>query len=134
MSNKNVDLIKNAYGHFKTGNMPAVLEMLSPDVSWGMIGRPHDVPMAGIRKGKQGALDFFTTLNEVQELREFAPRKFVGDYDTVVVIGHTKWKMNKSGIEGENDWVHVFTIEDGYVTSFRGHQDTGLLAEAYHGR
>ena len=134
MSNKNVDMIKTAYGHFKTGNMPAVLEMLSPDVSWGMIGRPHDVPMAGIRKGKQGALDFFTTLNEVQELREFAPRKFVGDDDTVVVIGHTKWKMNKSGIEGENDWVHVFTIEDGYVTSFRGHQDTGLLAEAYHGR
>ena len=134
MSNKNVDLIKTAYGHFKTGNMPAVLEMLSPDVRWGMIGRPHDVPMAGIRKGKQGALDFFKTLNEVQELKEFAPQKFMGEDDTVVIIGHTKWKMNKSGIEGENDWVHVFTIEDGLVTSFRGHQDTGLLAEAYHGR
>lgn len=134
MTNKNVEMIKTAYGHFKTGNMPAVLEMLSPDVSWGMIGRPHDVPMAGIRKGKQGALDFFQTLQEVQELKEFAPQKFVGDDDTVVIIGHTKWKMHKSGVEGENDWVHVFTIKDGLVTSFRGHQDTGLLAEAYHGR
>ena len=134
MTNKNVDMIKTAYGHFKTGNMPAVLEMLSPDVTWGMIGRPHDVPMAGIRNGKQGALDFFKTLGEVQELKDFAPNKFVGDDDTVAVMGHTKWKMHKSGVEGENDWVHVFTIKNGLVTSFRGHQDTGLLAEAYHGR
>ena len=134
MSNDNLKRTQEAYAAFGRGDMQPLMDSLSPDVTWGMIGRPHDVPMAGIRKGKQGALDFFQTLQEVQELKEFAPQKFVGDDDTVVIIGHTKWKMHKSGVEGENDWVHVFTIKDGLVTSFRGHQDTGLLAEAYHGR
>ncbi len=36
-------------------------------------------------------------------------------------------------VSGENDWVHVFTIRNGKISAFRGHQDTGLLAQAYHG-
>ena len=89
---------------------------------------------AGIRNGKAGVMEFFKVLHEVQQLKDFTPQKFVATDDTVCVIGHTKWTMNNNGVSGENDWVHVITFKDGKIIKYRGHQDTGLLAEAYHAK
>ena len=132
MTNTNIKLVQDAYGAFGRGDIPAALEMMTPDVTWGMIGRSKDVPMAGIRDGKAGAAEFFRLLKETQELKSFEPQKFAAADDMVFVAGHTAWTMHRSGVSGENDWVHVFTIRDGKISAFRGHQDTGLLAEAYH--
>ncbi len=134
MSNENLKKVQDAYAGFGRGDMQPLMDILSPDVSWGMVGRPHDVPMAGIRQGKAGVNEFFKTLHEVQQLKDFAVQKFVASDDTVCVIGHTKWVMNDSGVAGENDWVHVITFKDDKVITYRGHQDTGLLAEAYHAK
>ena len=134
MDNDNLEKTQNAYAGFMRGDLEPLLNLLSSDVSWGMVGRTHDVPMAGIRQGKDGVLEFFRVLHEVQQLKDFAPQKFVASGDTVCVIGHTKWIMNKSGVAGGNDWVHVITFKDGKIISYRGHQDTALLAEAYHAK
>ena len=134
MSKTNLELVQDVYAAFGRGDMQALMDALHPDVTWGMIGRPQDVPMAGIRNGKAGVGEFFKILHEVQQLRDFAPQKFVATDDTVCVIGHTKWTMNNNGVAGENDWVHVLTLKDGKIIKYRGHQDTGLLAEAYHAK
>ena len=134
MSNDNLKNTQEAYAAFGRGDMQPLMDSLSPDVTWGMVGRPHDVPMAGIRNGKAGVMEFFKVLHEVQQLKDFTPQKFVATDDTVCVIGHTKWTMNNNGVSGENDWVHVITFKDGKIIKYRGHQDTGLLAEAYHAK
>jgi uncharacterized protein len=133
MNNGNLKLVQNIYAAFGRGDMQPLMDALDPNVTWAMIG-PEDVPMAGIRHGKAGVMEFFKTLKEVQQLREFAPLKFLAADDTVVVIGHTKWTMNNNGVSGENDWVHVMTFMNGKIISYRGHQDTALLTQAYHAK
>jgi uncharacterized protein len=96
MSAENIKLIQDAYARFQRADLPGLLDICCDDVTWGMIGREHDVPMAGIRTGKNGVVEFFTRLKATQQLLDFAPRKFVADDDTVCCIGHTKWKMHQS--------------------------------------
>ena len=132
MSDANIRLVQDMYAAFGRGDMPAVLDMLTPDVSCGMVGRASDVPMAGIRHGIAGAAEFFRLSHETQDLRSFEPRIFAAAGENVFVKGHSAWTMRRSGVSGENDWVHVFVIRNGKVAAFFGHQDTGLLAEAYH--
>jgi len=133
MTQSNIQRVQEIYGCFKRGDIPTVLSNLTDDAMFGMVGRAHDVPMAGLRQGKAGAAEFFRLLNETQELRGFTPKVFASNEDTVFVLGHTEWTMRSNGVSGENAWVHVFTFNKvGQCTGFQGHQDTGLLAEAYH--
>ena len=133
MNQNLIKRVQDIYQSFKTGDIPTVLAGLSEDASFGMVGRAHDVPMAGLRKGKAGAAEFFRLLNETQELRSFTPKSFAANQDTVFVLGHSEWTMRRNNVSGENAWVHVFSFNaQGQCTGFAGHQDTGLLAEAYH--
>ena len=132
MSHANIKIVQDAYAAFGRGDIPALLTLLADDVSWGMVGRPEDFPAAGIKQGKAGVAEFFRQLKDAQQITHFEPQRLLAADDTVVAIGHAGWIMNKSGITGENDWVHVFTFRDGKVATYRGHQDTGLLAAAYH--
>jgi ketosteroid isomerase-like protein len=132
MSEANIRLVKDMYAAFGRGDIPAILDMLTPDVTCGMVGRASDVPMAGIRHGVAGAAEFFRLTHETQDLRTFEPQLFADAGEHVLVKGHSAWTMRSSGVSGENDWVHVFIVRNGKVAAFFGHQDTGLLAEAYH--
>ncbi len=132
MTDANVKFVQDVYGAFGRGDIPTVLDALAPDVSWGMVGRPEDFPPAGIRSGKAGAGEFFRLLKETQQITRFEPLTFSAVDDKVFVSGRAEWIMCQSGVVGENEWLHVFTIRDGKVTMYRGYQDTGTLAEAYH--
>jgi uncharacterized protein len=132
MEKTNIKRVQDAYAAFGRGDMQTLMDMLHPDVSWGMVGDPKDVPMAGIHAGKSGVGEFFRLLHEVQQLEKFEPLKFLAGDDTVAVIGHTNWTMNRNGVSGDNEWVHVYTFKDGKIIQYRGHQDTAKLAAAYH--
>ena len=132
MSSANINLVQDIYAAFGRRDIPAMLEKLAPDATWGMVGRPEDVPMAGIRSGKAGAIEFFRILAETQDITSFEPQRFVGGENMVFAFGRIKWIMRRNGVAGENEFLHVFTIRDGMVCAWRGYQDTGSLAEAYH--
>ena len=87
MSAANTKLVQDLYAAFKRRDMPAVLDRLSPDVTWGMVGREQDVPMAGIRQGKAGAGDFFRITAETVEIVAFEPQTFLAAEDKVFVWG-----------------------------------------------
>lgn len=132
MSNANIKIVQDCYAAFGKGDIPAILAMLTDDVSFGMIGRREDVPMAGIHEGKAGAAEFFRCLSETQQITRFSPSDFAANEHNVYVGGSAAWIMNRNGVAGENAWVHVFTFRHGKISVFRGHQDTALLAAAYH--
>lgn len=132
MSQANIQLVQSVYAAFGRGDIAAVLDALTTDVSWGMVGREQDVPMAGIRSGKAGAGQFFQLLRETQEITRFEPLKFAATEDMVFCWGRAEWTMCASGVAGANDWLHVMTVRDGKVCEWRGHQDTALLAQAFH--
>lgn len=131
MSSANTKIVQDLYAAFKRRDLPAVLDGLAPDVTWGMVGREQDVPMAGIRHGKAGAGDFFRIMGATVEVTAFEPLTFHAVDDKVFCSGRWSWIMRNNGCPGENEWLHVFTFRDGKVTHYRGYNDTAHLATAY---
>lgn len=132
MTTANIKFVQDIYAAFGRGDVAAVVDACAPDVTWGLVGSPDDIPMAGIRSGRAGVGEFFRSLKETQQLTAFRPMTFADSGDTVFVLGNAEWIMNRNGVSGSNDWVHVITIRGGKVISYRGHQDTALLSHAYH--
>jgi ketosteroid isomerase-like protein len=131
MNNASIKIVQDLYAAFKRRDLQTVLDGLSPDVSWGMVGREQDVPMAGIRHGKSGAADFFRTMGETVEIVSFEPGSYLAADDKVFAWGTWRYIVRHNGCAGENEWLHVFTVRDGKIVNWRGHNDTAQIAAAY---
>jgi uncharacterized protein len=127
---ENTAVVQQAYNNFKTGNIQALLDQLSDNVTW-QLPEIEGVPLAGKRTGRDGVRDFFATLARDQEVLEFEPREAVAQGDKVVSLGDYKWRVKETGREFETDFVHVFTIRDGKIVAFREHFDSAVVAAAY---
>jgi uncharacterized protein len=131
--NPNVELIQSLYAAFGRGDIAGIVATTTPDVVWGLDGRPQDVPMLGHHKGQAGVQQFFKVLAETHDITSFTPQEFYADADKVFVIGRYSWTMKPSGRSGSSDWLHVWTIRNGKIAAMRSLNDTALLAEAYRG-
>jgi ketosteroid isomerase-like protein len=130
MSEQNVAIVQQAYNNFKTGNIQGLLDLLSEDVRW-QLPEVEGVPLAGKRTGRDEVGEFFATVASDQEVLEFEPLESVAQGDKVVSLGHYKWRVKATGREFESDFVHVFTIRNGKIVTFREHFDSAVVAAAY---
>lgn len=126
----NVRLIQEAYAAFGRGDVQAVLNALTPDIEWTIPGPPQ-VKICGVRRGQAQVGEFFRDLAEAEDIEQFEPRDFIAGGDKVVAIGHYRSKIRATGATADMDWVHVFTLRNGKVASFREFTDTLAVAEGY---
>jgi uncharacterized protein len=127
---QNIEAVKNAYAAFQSGDTQAVLDALTDDVVWELLG-PSQIPYAGTYNGKAATAEFFSTLAQSDEVEAFEPRRFFADGDTVVVLGHYAARVKANGAHAETDWVHVFTFRGDKVASWREYFDSARYALAY---
>jgi ketosteroid isomerase-like protein len=127
---ENTELVQQAYGSFRNGDIPAVLDSLSEDVQW-VTAEIKGVPVGGTWRGREQVGQFFQTLSDVQEARQFEPREFIAQDDRVVALGHYAWHVESTGREWESDFAHVFTVRDGKITRFQEYTDTAALGDAF---
>lgn len=127
----NTQIVKEAYAAFKRGDIHAILNMLADDVKWFLPGPTDIIPTAGMRHGREQVGQFFSTLNQNQEAKEFEPQAFVAQGERVVALGHYVWRVKSNGRQYESDWAHVFTLRDGKVVGFQEYYDTGACADAF---
>jgi uncharacterized protein len=133
MSAANIALVQSLYAAFGRGDIATIVGAAAPDIAWEVVGRQSDYPLLGARKGPDGVREFFRLIGELQQVLSFAPRDFHAAGDLVFVFGSEGWKVLKSGKTVETEWLHVFTIKNGRVASFREFTDTAQFAEAYRG-
>jgi ketosteroid isomerase-like protein len=126
----NVQLVRLEYEHFKTGNIPALLGLVSEDVEW-QLPDIASVPFSGKRRGREQVGQFFAAVNREQETLQFEPRQLIAEGDSVVAIGHYAWRVRSIGRQFDCDWAHVFTVRGGRVAAFQEFTDTALAAAAY---
>lgn len=127
---ENTKTVKQAYDYFKSGNIEGVLSLMSNDVDW-RLPNIENMPHAGTRKGLEQVTEFFSTLAEAQDAKQFDPNEFIAQGDRVVALGHYIWKVKANNREYESDFVHVFTVRDGKITSFDEYFDTTPATMAY---
>jgi ketosteroid isomerase-like protein len=130
MSQNNVQVIQQAYGNFRTGNIGALIDQMDDRVVWD-IPSIANVRISGRREGRNRVLEFFQYLGADQESVAFEPREFFSQGDKVVTLGHYDWIVKGTSKRWGGDFVHVFTVRDGKVVHFQEYLDTAAVAEAY---
>ena len=99
-------------------------------MEWTLQG-PSVIPFAGTRHGREGVAEFFSSVGETLEFEQFEPREFVGQGDTVAVLGYEHLLIKPTGRTFEQEWAHVYTLRDGKVAKFRAFEDTAAYVAAF---
>ena len=82
-----IEIIQQLYGAFGRRDMPAILEMLSPEVEWGEPSNPYN-PAGGMRRGHEGFLEWANVGRQAEDILVLEPRKMLVDEDSVAVVGY----------------------------------------------
>jgi len=121
----NRDIVKGMYDSFSTGNVPAVLDAMDPNIVWNEAENvpyadrnPYIGPTAvleGLFYRLGSEWDYFT-LSDI-ELHET-------NDDMVIAAGHYNGKYKKTGKVVKAQFAHHWTLENGKVTKFQQYTDT----------
>jgi hypothetical protein len=124
----NLDIVKQLYAAFGTGDLPRLLGTLDSAVTWAV---PGTAPWSGEGRGHEHVQRFFQSFGSRAALEKFEPRSFLADGDQVVVTGYEEGKARDTGRAWKAHFTHVFTLAQGKVTAHREYVDTQAVAEAF---
>jgi ketosteroid isomerase-like protein len=125
----NVETIQALYQAFGQGNLPAILERLSPNVRWEAWA-DHSAQRAGhpffaARDGREGATEFFTVLAQQATVHEFKVLDLFGSGRQVAVEVELDWTYLPTGRRQRDEELHLWTFgDDGLVQRMRHYVDT----------
>ena len=124
----NLAAIRGAYEAFSRGDVPAVLAVLAPDVSWT---EAEGFPYGGTYVGPEAVLQgVFMKLGTEWDGFAAVPSEFVADGDTVVALGTYSGKFRATGKSFAAPFAHVWQLRDGKVARFRQYTDTVVVRAA----
>ena len=128
----NVEFVKGLYAAFKRGDGQPWMDALTESSTWQLYG-PPELALCGLRTGKAQIADFFQTLMTTLEFKNSIQHRFIGDGDTVDVLGYVHSMVRATGRDFKSEYAHVLTIRDGKLISYREYLDTAQLLAAYSG-
>ena len=123
-------LVAEAYRAFGARDVPALLDLLSPDVEWGEAANPL-IPSAGMRRGVDGVLEWLRIGNQTEDIQDFEVHRILVDGDMAAAVGRTRIVARPTGKTYEMDFVHLVTVAGGRITRFVEFFDTWAAAEAF---
>jgi uncharacterized protein len=124
----NSEIVRSLYEAFARGDIPAVMQMLSPEIRWTEAeGFPH----GGVYTGADAVLQN-VIVNLGSEWQTFAvsPEAYVADGDTVVSLGTYTGVYKATGKGFSAPFAHVWTLRNSKVVRFHQHTDTALVQQA----
>ena len=127
---QNLQATQKLYAAFGSGDIPAVLDALDPDIVWENPG-PEGFRYFGTHRGRAAILEnVFGFIAENLDLQVFEPRDMLAKGDKVVVLIHYEGVARRTGRRIVQDIAHAFTFKDGRPVHFRDHQDSAQVAAA----
>ena len=126
----NLMIAQGIYTAFGQGNIPAILDVFADDVELHEPpgGAP---PFTGIYRGRDGAATFFQEMIGAVDVLMLEPQEFVAQGDTVVVLGHYRFRPKATGIPYDTDWAMVWWFRGGKISKFQIHYDTATERLAF---
>ena len=124
----NVSLVKNLYDAFGSGNIPAVLGAMSPDIRWHQAESNPYMPSGEAWVGPDAVLNnLFIRLGAEWDGFTVHPKSFHNAGGSVIVEVRYSGTYKATGKEMDTQACHVFDIKDGKVTRFQQYVDTAKL-------
>lgn len=124
----NVDLVRQAYADFATGNVPGVLALFDPAIEWRESrGMPY-VKGDGIYTGAEAIVtSVFMQLPVFFEGFTIIINELIGAEDKVVMVGYYEGTNKATGNSFKANASHMWTIKDGKLTHFFQVADTATV-------
>lgn len=123
-----LDLVRGLYAAFASGDVPAFLAALSPDIRWCEAegfpladGNPYVGPDAIV----QGV---FARLGDHWSDFRVEPGEFAGSGDVVTMFGRYRATGKATGKPLDVQVAHTFWVQDGKVVRFQQMCDTAAVA------
>lgn len=115
----NVDVVKQAYSNFETGNVPAVLALFDPQIEWRECKGMPFVKDDGIYIGPEAVVTkVFMNLPVYFDGFNIAANEIFGVDDKVVMVGYYQGTNKATGHPFKANATHVWTLKDGKMTHF----------------
>ena len=126
----NVEVVRDAYAAFGSGDLPKLLGLMASDVVWEFPASSV-IPWAGTFTGPGEVGRFFAAVMEHSEPQAFEPLHFVAAEDRVLVLGRERFRVKSTGRTWACEWAHAMTVRDGKIARFREYTDTAAIAGAF---
>ncbi len=124
----NLEIIKQGYGYFAKGNIPAVLSLFHSDIEWNESKGFPFVKGSGIFVGHGEIVEgVFSQLAEFYDNFNIEIREIFGCGDKVVMMGYYKGTLKETGKDFKANAVHVWTLKEGKATNFFQAVDTASV-------
>ena len=128
----NTTVIQNLYSAFNRGNVQAIVSNTSQNAEWLNDGPVGAVPYFGDFTGRIS--DFFSAIGESTTGGKVEIDRYIGLGDVVITEGRFTATVRSSGARINARIAHVFTLQNGIVTSWRGYGDTASVLAAHTGK
>lgn len=124
----NVNLVKDLYAAFGRGDVPAVLNAMSPDIHWHEAeGNPY-MPSGEAWVGPDAVLNnLFMKLGAEFEGFSVHPKSFHDAGDSVIVEARYSGKYKATGKSLNAQVCHVWDVKNGKLIRFQQYVDTAQL-------
>jgi hypothetical protein len=127
MSEENVELVKDVYGAFARGDVPAVLGAFADDIEWF---EAEGMPYGGLYRGPDAvAQNVFGPITADVDGFALVQEEFIASGGTVAAVVRYTGTGKATGKALDVPAVHVWDIRDGKLARFRQFIDTVKYAE-----
>lgn len=124
----NVDLIKQGYSFFATGNVEGVLGLFDPAIEWNECKGMPFVKDDGIYKGHEAIVkNVFMNLPVYFDGFNISVNELFGADDKVVMVGFYQGTNKATGNSFKANATHVWTIKNGKTVHFFQAVDTATI-------
>ncbi|MEZ4265680.1 MAG: nuclear transport factor 2 family protein [Myxococcota bacterium] len=120
----NVETVAKIYEAFGSGDIPAIIERLHPDVDWDYGHQVDSVPWIQHRRGREGVLAFFQSLAGM-EFHRFEVVDLLASETRVAAVIQIDITWKPTGRRATDLELHLWQFDDaGRAVSFRHVLDT----------
>lgn len=126
--NNNLQTINRIYEAFGKGDIPSIIESLSENVQWEQwadnSAQKQNVPWLQARQGKEGAIEFFKSLSNL-EILDFQVLSIMSNDQQVAVEFIIEANVPATGGHYRDEEMHLWTFDaQGKVSRLRHYTDT----------
>jgi uncharacterized protein len=129
-NSKEVEVVNKMFQAFGSGNMEAFKLTLSDTSVWVYYGSDL-IPYSGTYKGKEEVVRFIGNIVSSVDILDFKVDQIISNGKTVVVLGSEKQKIKKNSKILEQNWVQVYTVENGLITKMDEYANTAYSEKLF---
>lgn len=122
----NLATIRKIYEAFGRGDVPAILEHISPEVHWEFGTPDHGIPWLVQGRGREGVLSFFQAVGAELAFERFEVLAVMGEGEWVVGLIHLEAVAKRTGKRFREECeAHIWRFDpQGRVIGMRHAADT----------